>query len=241
VMLDMAPRDIPEYELGKGAVMLRCASVVKKATRVQVPLVDNDALYWLLGPSTYTPAQGAEMAEDMLPQPGRAPQQYAQPVPQTPRPQAHRMEPLQANPARRAGVVPAEIQQAIQFYVPGMTYRDLGHQLGYSDGEARALWQVLHQRYRHLLTAPQPRTATTVLDVEDEVQDNRVQLGKDVYLSREQFEVAVRLRKIGRSTGYRDLMETFDLSEHHAKALNKFIIDELKERESERVSARNGR
>lgn len=240
VMLDMAPKDIPESDLGKGAVMLRCAmaSAVKKAKRAQVPYVDNDALYWLLGPSTYAPAQSAEMVEEPLPQPGRAPQQYAQPVPETPRP---RMEPLQANPARRAGVVPAEIEQAIRFYVPGMSYRDLGHQLGYSDAEARALWQVLHQRYRHLLSTPRPQAATTVLDYEDEPQDNRVQLGKDTYVSREQFEIAARLRKTGKSTGYRDLIDTFDLSEHHAKVLNQLIIKELEACESERVSARNVR
>jgi hypothetical protein len=59
------------------------------------------------------------------------------------------------------------------------------------------------------------------------IEPERIQLGKDVSLSMQQFEVAVRLRKNGMSTGYRDLMTTFELSEHHAKVLNARIRTEL--------------
>jgi hypothetical protein len=59
LLLDLPPRSIPEEQLGKGTVMLRCASVpsLKQAKLVRVPLLDNAALYRLLGPSTYKSAQ----------------------------------------------------------------------------------------------------------------------------------------------------------------------------------------
>ena len=55
VLLDMAPKEIHEDELGKGVVMLR-GSASKKASQVHVPYVDNESLYVLLGPSTYKQA-----------------------------------------------------------------------------------------------------------------------------------------------------------------------------------------
>lgn len=54
VLLDMPAREVPENELGKGRVMLRC-DVVRPAAKARSPYVDNEALYRLLGPSTYTP------------------------------------------------------------------------------------------------------------------------------------------------------------------------------------------
>lgn len=67
VLLDMQPSLIPEDELGKGVVMLRGVPS-KKATQVYVPYVDNDALYRLLGPSTYK-AERARSEEIDLPSP----------------------------------------------------------------------------------------------------------------------------------------------------------------------------
>jgi hypothetical protein len=67
---------------------------------------------------------------------------------------------------------------------------------------------------------------------EPEEEDTSIVLGKNtnggkVQLTQEQFQLAVRLRKSGMSTGYRDLMEPFGLSEHHAKVLNARIRQEL--------------
>ncbi|HEX3643608.1 MAG TPA: hypothetical protein VHV10_20155, partial [Ktedonobacteraceae bacterium] len=57
--------------------------------------------------------------------------------------------------------------------------------------------------------------------------------GNPVHTTRQGFNVAVKLRKAGTFKGYRDLMEPFDLSEHHAKALNKLVLVELGLRDSE--------
>lgn len=66
ILLDLPPRLLPESELGKGQVMLRSGQVshVKQATLVRVPYVDNEALYHLLGPSTYLPAPFAQEPDD---------------------------------------------------------------------------------------------------------------------------------------------------------------------------------
>jgi predicted GIY-YIG superfamily endonuclease len=66
-----------------------------------------------------------------------------------------------------------------------------------------------------------------------EPQDNSVIVlgktphGKRVQITKEQFEIAKQLRKSGKSTGYRDLKGFFDLSEHHAKALNSHLRREI--------------
>jgi len=68
VLLDMPAKLVPENELGKGTVMLR-GGQVKQASLARVPYVDNQALYQLLGPSTYQPARvpGTQaQAEDEL-------------------------------------------------------------------------------------------------------------------------------------------------------------------------------
>ena len=67
VLLDMVPRDIPENELGQGIVMLRCATApqAKKAIQARVPYVDNEALYRLLGPSTYQPASAGPDTDEL--------------------------------------------------------------------------------------------------------------------------------------------------------------------------------
>lgn len=52
VLLDMKASGVPENRMGKGCVMLRCDSV-RPAQIAFVPYVDNQALYALLGPSTY--------------------------------------------------------------------------------------------------------------------------------------------------------------------------------------------
>lgn len=67
ILLDVPARLLPESELGKGQVMLRSGQVkhVKQATLVRVPYVDNQALYHLLGPSTYVPATFAPEQDDL--------------------------------------------------------------------------------------------------------------------------------------------------------------------------------
>ncbi len=167
-----------------------------------------------------------------------------------------------ADVSRRGAGIPQELREAVRVYQPGMTYRDLGRVLVCSDGEARILWQemkqrgllnVAHQAEPFLLAAnggqvptyqapaseahfdaPGPKALPQVRGCDREEQ--RIQLGKDVFLTQQQFEVAVKLRKTGMSTGYRDLMSVFELSEHHAKELNKRIrqaLGQAPERESE--------
>jgi hypothetical protein len=63
-LLDMAPKDIPEDRLGKGTIMIRCQTV-KKAEMAEVPYTDNDALYRLLGPSTYDPNDHGLIDDDI--------------------------------------------------------------------------------------------------------------------------------------------------------------------------------
>jgi hypothetical protein len=60
ILLDMPASQIPEEHMGRGTVMLRNWIVCKKSSVASVPYVDNDALYKLLGPSTYV--SGANQA-----------------------------------------------------------------------------------------------------------------------------------------------------------------------------------
>jgi hypothetical protein len=53
VLLEKQEKPIPETDLGKGKMMLRCAAT-GKAVLASVPYCDNEALYLLLGPSTFT-------------------------------------------------------------------------------------------------------------------------------------------------------------------------------------------
>jgi hypothetical protein len=89
-----------------------------------------------------------------------------------------------------------------------------------------------------LRTSYSKTTAVLAPPIEDKriKEPERIHLGKDCSLSVKQFELAVRLRREGMSTGYRDLMPVFELSEHHAKELNKLIrkvLGQEPERESE--------
>lgn len=51
-LLNIVPADIPENDLGKGTIMIRCAAT-KDAVMARVPYVDNQSLCDLLGPSTF--------------------------------------------------------------------------------------------------------------------------------------------------------------------------------------------
>lgn len=62
-----------------------------------------------------------------------------------------------------------------------------------------------------------------------DTSSSTISLGQDMSISRELFDVAIRMRKSGTSTGFRDLMNTFALSEHYARRLNKLLDDESKE------------
>jgi hypothetical protein len=68
--------------------------------------------------------------------------------------------------------------------------------------------------------------------VDDDEEDGRVVLGKKntgeaVSISKEEFQVAVRMRQAKMSTGYRDYIQVFNISEHHAKTLNALVRQEL--------------
>lgn len=52
-LLNMQEKDLAENEIGKGVVYLRCVGTQNQPVLVQVPFVDNEAVYKLLGPSTF--------------------------------------------------------------------------------------------------------------------------------------------------------------------------------------------
>lgn len=67
VLLDTQVSEDVDTLLGKGPVMLRCEtlkSMGRKASLAQTPFMDNEALYTLLGPSTYQPATSEDHASD---------------------------------------------------------------------------------------------------------------------------------------------------------------------------------
>lgn len=78
VLLDMPPAQIPEDTLGAGIIMMR-NQVVKKASLARVPYVDNEALYTLLGPSTYEPVQ-EQQTDDLLSYRERVPEARPEPI-----------------------------------------------------------------------------------------------------------------------------------------------------------------
>jgi len=65
ILLDMPANQVPEDELSKGTVMLR-GKMTKKAMLAKVPYVDNQALYSLLGPSTFRQEKNNVVEEDDL-------------------------------------------------------------------------------------------------------------------------------------------------------------------------------
>jgi hypothetical protein len=64
ILLDIASNQIQESDMGKGTIMLR-SNLVKPATMAYVPYVDNDALYRLLGPSTFKKQSQIEEDDDL--------------------------------------------------------------------------------------------------------------------------------------------------------------------------------
>lgn len=79
-LLDMPAKNIKEDELGKGVAMLRSVAC-KKAIKVFIPYVDNEALYSLLGPSTYQHASvgsGVDIAFSPSPEPQATTKNQAQ-------------------------------------------------------------------------------------------------------------------------------------------------------------------
>ncbi len=61
VLLGETQGKIPENDLGKGTIMLRCAAT-RQPVLANVPYVDNESLYTLLGPSTFV--AGAPVEEE---------------------------------------------------------------------------------------------------------------------------------------------------------------------------------
>jgi hypothetical protein len=59
VLLDTPVSPQIEASLGKGPIMLRCATI-KQAALAHTPWTDNQALYALLGPSTYQPVENED-------------------------------------------------------------------------------------------------------------------------------------------------------------------------------------
>lgn len=157
--------------------------------------------------------------------------------------------------SHRVAGIPTALQEAALVYRSGMTYHELGRTLHCGSAEARILWQEL-RKYQRVLDreqaalhatsgeqVPQEQDAPPALIARSKTlaspahdEERSIQLGKGVFLSPQQLAFAIKLRKTGMSTGYRDLMPVFDLSEHHAKALNGLIREALEqsaERESE--------
>lgn len=67
-LLNMPEKDIQENEVGKGVVYLRCVGTQNQPVLVRVPFVDNDAVYKLLGPSTFKKVAARERVALSQPQ-----------------------------------------------------------------------------------------------------------------------------------------------------------------------------
>lgn len=81
-LLDMPAKDVPETRLGKGRVMVKCETV-RKAAEGRAPYVDNEAIYRLVGPSTFNQAElaGSDLGSNSItPFGGGSRQQVQAPV-----------------------------------------------------------------------------------------------------------------------------------------------------------------
>ena len=58
------PSSLPENKIGKGTDLLRCTGTKNEAALVNVPFVDNPAVYRLLGPSTFKSAKQTVLVEE---------------------------------------------------------------------------------------------------------------------------------------------------------------------------------
>jgi hypothetical protein len=205
-LLDMPANQIPESDLGKGVVMLRNAKI-KQAQMVRVPYVDNQSLYKLLGPSTYKAERVVVSEPDEI---------YTMNTITTPRP-----EPIQVTTSNLA----MQREAILELHRSGKIGLNELVELLHSLPEENAM------AVDATVMEDLPLRSTTISNDEPE-EEAFIVLGKNssggkVQISQEQFQLAVRLRKSGMSTGYRDLIEPFDLSEHHAKILNARIRQEL--------------
>lgn len=64
-LLNLAANELPENQLGRGTVMLRYRADMEIRTVIaRVPFTDNEALYRLLGPSTFTSSQDDDPLAD---------------------------------------------------------------------------------------------------------------------------------------------------------------------------------
>lgn len=52
-LLNEVTRETPENKIGKGTILMRCTGTQNEVVLARVPFVDNEAVYTLLGPSTY--------------------------------------------------------------------------------------------------------------------------------------------------------------------------------------------
>jgi len=142
ILLDQPVRELAqvESELGQGTVLLRSSRVpqVKQAQRVRVPYVDNQALYQLLGPSTYvsTIRPGWDRADDALFDQGRSAQARTLP-PQEPPVSRPPVPPSRGTAGPRP--VPGRLQQIAQVYEPGMSLTWLAGQVGVSEEKVYTL------------------------------------------------------------------------------------------------------
>jgi transposase-like protein len=145
VLLDVPVRVLPESELGRGTVLLRSSRValVKQARLARVPYVDNQALYRLLGPSTYVSAMPTwERVDEMVLEhvwPGQARGAQQQQVSFAPT--SHAEQPQRTPGPTMSGSagprpVPARLQQVAHVYEPGMSLTWLAGQLGVSEQKA---------------------------------------------------------------------------------------------------------
>jgi hypothetical protein len=157
VLLDMPAKDVPETRLGKGTIMLRCDSV-RPAQLARVPLVDNESLYHLLGPSTYIPGRQEPAEDDLVsslmtskseretdpalpsryvsgPRTLRAPQDRRQAREQRLRGQVPSVR-ASEQASDEHPTLPAELRRAYAAYENQMSYRDLGAKLGVSKDTA---------------------------------------------------------------------------------------------------------
>lgn len=135
--------------------------------------------------------------------------------------------------------LPRILQSALDAYTPNMTYRDLGAALGYSDGEAREIWQELRRRGLLHTSAstqtaertasqqavkqsdtrqseqPTTKAATPILNLPDyRKPEQRIPTLQEVV---EAFPTALPSK--------RDIAKRFDITEYQAYGLQKRLKD----------------
>lgn len=98
-----------------------------------------------------------------------------------------------------------------------------------SPKKARRQFRVATSAKAQLIKAEQVEQEKQEEESIGQIVLGQSQLGRTIAITKEIFEIAVDMRGSGKATGYRSLMKPFGLSEHHAKALNRKVLEHLED------------